>query len=113
MGRIFRFFTRVIFNRGSLYKKELDTLNRIVTMYLDYAELQAKNHKQMFMKDWREKLDAFLQLNNQEVLTNAGNVTKQIADQLAQEKYDKFHQSRLKNEAQLPGDIEQAIKKLK
>ena len=45
----------VTLSKNYLNKEELETLNRIVTMYLDYAELFAKNHKQMFMKDWREK----------------------------------------------------------
>ena len=60
----------VTVSKNYLNQGELDTLNRIVTMYLDFAELQAKNHRQMFMKNWREKLDAFLQFNNQEILNN-------------------------------------------
>ncbi len=103
----------VTVSKNYLNKGELDTLNRIVTMYLDYAELQAKNHKQMFMKDWREKLDAFLQFNNQQILQNAGEITKKVTDNLAEETYDKFHQNRLKAESQKPGDIDEAIKKLK
>ncbi len=103
----------VSISKNYLNKKELNTLNRIVTMYLDYAELQAKNHSQMFMKDWREKLDAFLQFNNQEVLQNAGSVTKKIADKLAEDKYDTFHNNRLKQEQQELGDIDKEIKKLK
>ena len=102
----------VSISKNYLNKDELDTLNRIVTMYLDYAEFQAKNHRQMFMKDWREKLDAFLQFNDQEILQNSGSVTKKIADKLAEEKYEKFHQHRLKQEAQSPGDIDEAIKKI-
>ena len=82
-------------------------------MYLDYAELQAKNHKQMFMKDWREKLDAFLQFNGQEILTNAGNITKKVADTLAEKKYDEFHQNRLIQRSESKSDIDEVIKKLK
>lgn len=103
----------VTISKNYLNKEELDTLNRIVTMYLDYAELQAKNHRQMFMKDWREKLDAFLQFNNQEILQNAGSITKKVADKLAEENYNIFHQNRLKAEAQKLGDIDEEIKKLK
>ncbi len=73
----------VIISKNYLKKDELDTLNRIVTMYLDYAELQAINHRQMFTKDWQEKLNSFLQFNNQEILTNTGSITKKIADNLA------------------------------
>lgn len=103
----------VTISKNYLNKEELDTLNRIVTMYLDYAELQAKNHRQMFMKDWREKLDAFLQFNEQEILQNAGSITKKVADKLAEEAYETFHQNRLKTEAQQLGDIDEEIKKLK
>ena len=99
--------------KNYLNKTELDTLNRVVTMYLDFAELQAKNRKQMFMKDWRQKLDAFLEFNEQEILTNAGSVSKKVADALAEKTYDKFHQNRLKAESQQLGDIDEAIKKLK
>jgi len=103
----------VTISKNYLNKEELDTLNRIVTMYLDFAELQAQNKRQMFMKDWREKLDAFLQFNNQDILKNAGSITKKVADKLAEENYEIFHQNRLKTEAQELGDIDEEIKKLK
>ncbi|WP_458627997.1 virulence RhuM family protein [Winogradskyella sp. PC D3.3] len=103
----------VTVSKNYLKKDELDILNRIVTMYLDYAELQAKNHRQMFMKDWREKLDAFLQFNGQEILQNAGNISKKIADKLAIEKYEQFHKNRLQSESQKLDDIDQAIKQIK
>lgn len=103
----------VIISKNYLNKKELDILNRIVTMYLDYAELQARNHQQMFTKDWREKLDVFLQFNSQEILTNAGTVTKEIADKLAIEKYEKYNQIRLTENSTTENDFDKAIKKLK
>lgn len=103
----------VTISKNYLDKKELDILNRIITMYLDYAELQAMNHRQMFMKDWREKLDAFLQFNGQGILQNAGNIAKRIADKLAIEKYEQFHQNRLAEEDKHTGDIDEAIKRLK
>lgn len=103
----------VTVSKNYLNKNELDTLNRIVSMYLDFAELQAKNKRQMFMRDWREKLDAFLQFNGQEILQNAGSITKKIADKLAEETYDTFHQNRQKTEANQLGDIDEEIKKLK
>ena len=102
----------VTISKNYLHKEELDTLNRIVSMYLDYAELQAKNHRQMFSKDWREKLDAFLQFNGQEILQNAGTVTKNVADKLAIEKYEQFHQNRLLEESKKTDDIDEALKKL-
>lgn len=82
-------------------------------MYLDYAELQALNYQQMFTKDWREKLDAFLQFNDQEILTNAGTVTKEIANKLAIEKYEKYNQIRLTEYSTKENDFDKAIKKLK
>jgi hypothetical protein len=78
---------------------EIEGLNRIVTMYLDYAEDQAKRHRQIFMRDWREKLDAFLQFNERDILNHPGKVSKAVADRLALEQYEIFHQHRLTEEA--------------
>ena len=69
---------------------ELDHLNRIVTMYLDYAELQAVRNKPMYMKDWIEKLNAFLKFSEYEILTNAGPITHEIALALANKEYKIF-----------------------
>ena len=85
--------------KNYLNAAEMEGLNRIVTMYLDYAEDQAKRHHQIFMRDWREKLDAFLQFNEREILKHPGKVSKAVADQLALEQYDIFHQHRLAEEA--------------
>ncbi len=79
---------------------EMDGLNRIVSMYLDYAEDQAKRHRQIFMRDWRSKLNAFLQFNERDILTNSGKVSKAVADQLALEQYEKFNQHRLSVETE-------------
>lgn len=86
--------------KNYLNANELEGLNRIVTIYLDYAEDQAKRHRQIFMRNWRKKLDAFLQFNERDILTNAGKVSKAVADQLAIEQYEIFHQHRLAEEAQ-------------
>ena len=86
--------------KNYLNSDEMDGLNRIVSMYLDYAEDQAKRHRQIFMRDWRTKLDAFLQFNERDILTNAGKVSKAIADQLALEQYEQFNQHRLAVEAE-------------
>ncbi len=99
----------VTISKNYLNQDELDILNRIVTMYLDYAEMQAKQQKQMFMKDWREKLDAFLQFNGQEILQNAGQVSKAVADKLASEQYELFNHARLTAKANSLGDIDKAI----
>ena len=86
--------------KNYLNAEEIEGLNRIVTMYLDYAEDQAKRHRQIFMRDWRKKLDAFLQFNEREILTNAGKVSKAVADHLALAQYEIFHQHRLAVEAE-------------
>ncbi len=86
--------------KNYLNSDEMENLNRIVSMYLDYAEDQAKRHQQIFMRDWRTKLDAFLQFNERDILTNTGKVSKAVADQLALEQYEKFNQHRLASEAE-------------
>jgi len=81
--------------KNYLNQIELEGLNRIVTMYLDYAEDQAKRHHQIFMRDWRAKLDAFLKFNERQILNNPGKVNKEVADKLAIEHYEVFNQHRL------------------
>lgn len=81
--------------KNYLSQEELSDLNRIVTMYLDYAESQAKKKKPMYMKDWAQKLDAFLEFNEHDILTNAGKISAELAEQIATEQYEIFHQQRL------------------
>ena len=69
---------------------ELDTLNRIVSLYLDFAELQAKSHTPMYMKDWVQKLDDFLRLSNRELLTHAGKISAEVARKKADSEHEKF-----------------------
>ncbi len=76
--------------KNYLDKPELDHLNRIVTMYLDFAELQAVRNKPMFMKDWIEKLNAFLKFSEYEILTNAGQISHEVALALASKEYERF-----------------------
>ena len=76
--------------KNYLDKTELDHLNRIVTMYLDYAELQAVRNKPMYMKDWIEKLNAFLKFSEYEILTNAGQISHEVALALASKEYETF-----------------------
>jgi hypothetical protein len=76
--------------KNYLDKQELDHLNRIVTMYLDYAELQAVRNKPMYMKDWTEKLNAFLKFSEYEILTNAGSISHEVALALANKEYETF-----------------------
>lgn len=81
--------------KNYLTQEELSDLNRIVTMYLDYAETQAKKKKPMYMKDWAERLDAFLEFNEHEILTNAGKIKAKVAEKFVNEQYEVFHQQRL------------------
>ena len=95
--------------KNFLNKDELDGLNRIVSMYLDYAENQAKKHQAMTMKDWKIKLDAFLQFNEQEILTNAGKISAEIAKSFAENEFVKFDAIQDKN---FESDFDREIKKL-
>ena len=76
--------------KNYLSEKELDHLNRIVSMYLDYAELQAKRGRVMYMKDWVKKLDAFLHFNDQDILQGKGEVSHEVAVALAKKEYKAF-----------------------
>ena len=76
--------------KNYLSPEELDTLNRIVSLYLDFAELQAQSHKPMYMKDWIQKLDDFLKLSGKELLAHAGTISTELAKQKANQEYDKF-----------------------
>lgn len=78
--------------KNYLSEEEIDTLNLIVNLYLDFAELQAKSHTPMYMKDWLSKLDDFLKLSGKELLTHSGKVSAEVARTKANLEYDKFHQ---------------------
>lgn len=98
--------------KNYLNEDEVRQLNRIVTMYLDYAEEQAERRRPLYMKDWREKLDAFLKFNEREVLANAGKVSMEVAQKLALDHYETFHRRRLTEEASRPDDFEVTAKRL-
>ena len=66
---------------------EIGELNRIVVMWLDYAEDQARRRKQVFLRDWETKLNEFIQFNERRVLKDAGRVSKEKADSVAAEQY--------------------------
>ena len=78
--------------KNYLLEEEVDMLNRIVNLYLDFAELQAKSHVPMYMKDWIQKLDDFLKLSGKELLNHAGSVSAEVAKLKANEEYDKFRE---------------------
>ena len=76
--------------KNYLNEKEIKSLNRIVTMYLDYAEHQAEKGIPMTMKDWAEKLNVFLKFNDEDILDNAGKITAEIAKAFAESEFEKY-----------------------
>jgi hypothetical protein len=98
--------------KNYLEADEIRQLNRIVTMYLDYAEEQAERRQPLYMRDWRAKLDAFLAFNERAVLKDAGRVTAEIAQQLALEAYEKFERRRLAEEASVSDGLEEKFRHL-
>jgi len=95
--------------KNYLNENELDHLNRIVTMYLDYAELQAVRNKPMYMKDWIEKLNAFLKFSEYEILTNAGPISHDVAKTLAMKEYEVFKKEQ---DRKYVSDFDRSVKKL-
>ena len=95
--------------KNYLNEKELRELNRLVTMYLDFAELQAERQIPMKMTDWVSRLDAFLQFNDYDVLKDAGNISATIAKQLAEKEYNKFRKVQDKN---FESDFDKEVKRI-
>ena len=96
--------------KNYLNEKEISELNRVVTMYLDYAENQAERQIPMKMRDWVDKLDSFLQFNDYSVLKNSGTITASIAKKLAEQQFDKF---RIEQDRHFESDFDREIKKIK
>lgn len=86
--------------KNYLKEDEISELNRIVTMYLDYAEDQARRRKAMYMNDWEDRLDAFLEFTERDILDHAGSLKASVAKKLAGERYDDFNEKRKELEAQ-------------
>lgn len=95
--------------KNYLNEKEIYELNRIVSMYLDYAENQAERHVPMKMTDWVNKLDAFLQFNDYSVLQDAGVISAEIAKELAEKQYEKF---RVIQDKTYESDFDKEVKRL-
>lgn len=105
--------TDVTVAKNYMTHEEIRTLNLIVNMYLDYAELQAKNHRAMHMADWEEKLNQFLQFNGQEVLQNFGTVKREVAEALAIAEYKKFDAHRRMIEAADVDKLAETVREIK
>ena len=95
--------------KNYLTENELNQLNLIVSLYLDFAELQATNGRLMKMKDWITKLDDFLKISEKEILTHSGSISAEAAQQKADEEFDKYRAERSNN---LISDFDKAVKEL-
>jgi hypothetical protein len=95
--------------KNYLEENEIKGLERIVSMYLDYAENQAARQIPVKMTEWVKKLDAFLQFNEYDILNNAGRVSHEIAKTLAEQEYEKF---RVKQDRSFESDFDKEVKKL-
>lgn len=80
--------------KNYLNQDEVSELNRVVNMWLDFAEDQARRRQQVFLRDWQDKLDQFLQFNDREVLQGAGKISKKTAEEKAQAEYIQFAEQR-------------------
>lgn len=83
--------------KNYLTHEEVKSLNRIVSLYLDFAEMQAEEHRPMYMKDWINILDDFLRISRKDILTHAGKVSAKLAKEKADNEYDKFKERTLNN----------------
>jgi len=99
----------VLIAKNYLNEKELDHLNRIVTMYLDFAEMQAERGIIMYMKDWVLRLDAFLKFNERQILKDAGKISHEVSEVLALKEYEKY---RVKQDKDYISDFDREIKKI-
>ena len=95
--------------KNYLSAPEIEQLERIVSMYLDYAENQAARHRLMRMADWIEKLDGFLRFNEYDVLSDAGRVSREVARELAETEYEAF---RVVQDRDYIGDFEREARRL-
>jgi len=95
--------------KNYLTEPEIEQLERIVSMYLDYAENQAARHKLMRMADWVAKLDGFLRFNEYDVLSDAGRVSREVARELAEGEYDTF---RVLQDRDYEGDFEREVQRV-
>lgn len=98
----------VTISKNYLEQKELSSLNDIVNMYLDYAENQAKRNKLMSMQEWINKLDAFLNFNEYDILNNSGIVSREIAERLAHKEYEIY---RVKQDTDYKSDFDKMTEK--
>ena len=99
--------------KNYLTVEELDTLNRLVAIYLDFAELQALSRKAMYMKDWISKLDEFLKVSERDILRHAGKVSHEAAIEKAHTEYEKFKKQMLEAPSPVERHFIKAIQEVK
>jgi hypothetical protein len=99
--------------KNYLNGEELEALNRVVTAYLEFAELQALNKRPMHMSDWIAKLDDFLKLSDRDILTHAGKISAEVAKLRAEGEYAKFHAAELAKPQPVDRDFGEAIGQIK
>jgi hypothetical protein len=99
--------------KNYLTMEELDTLNRLVTIYLDFAELQALNRKPMYMEDWIAKLDEFLKVSDRDILTHAGMVSHEEAIEKARIEYEKYRKTLLEESSPVERHFIEAVSEVK
>jgi hypothetical protein len=102
----------VVVAKNYLEAEEIETLNRIVTAYLEFAELQASNRRPMHMVDWLRKLDEYLKLSDRDVLTHAGSVSHDAAVRKAEGELDRHDAERAKLPSAVEGHFEEAVREV-
>jgi hypothetical protein len=99
--------------KNYLQAEEITQLNRLVTMWLDYAEDQAQRRSPVYMKNWQEKLDAFLQFNQRAILEHSGSISMEDAKRLALEQYHTFSRRRIEEgDALAEKEFEEEVKRM-
>jgi hypothetical protein len=96
--------------KNYLKPDELETLNLLVDQYLSFAELQARQRKPMYMREWERKLNEFLKLNDRDILTHAGKISKTLGDEIASKEFDKYWAEQRR--AEVP-ELETSVTKLR
>jgi hypothetical protein len=99
--------------KNYLAAPELDALNRIVSLYLDFAELQAMSRRVMYMRDWITKLDDFLRLSERDILSHAGTVSHDDAVAKARREFERYHTAQISAPSPVEQDFERAVEKVK
>ena len=105
--------TDVTVAKNYMTQEEISTLNLIVNMYLDHAELMAKSHQEMHMSEWQRKLEEFLRFNGREILQDFGKVQRDVANALALEQYEKYDENRRRLESADVDELTENVRQIK